>query len=238
MFCLVAVFVHPVSGPRDWLVASLDGNLHMFDDVCVLVRNGQTFRIHKFRRNMGKQGATCFHLVFFCFVSSSMCRNIVAKSPRLQGAKMRRTSRGGPNSDAACCAKSCALFSCVGKSLVWEMLGIMTWTFKVFNHLQSFYIFYAILCPHTKHVLVLVTPFVPLLTFDFMAACHQRGSLWWILGLEDHGSDLRKGTGRVAIAWLIVSINDSSTFAEYSSLKAQRWGVLTASPGASGCSEC
>ena len=83
-----------------------------------------------------------------CFNVSKHCREITA--PRRKDAADITGGVGG-NSDAACCAKSCALFSCVGKSLVgkcwecwecWEMLGmlgIMTWKFKVFNPSMPFY---------------------------------------------------------------------------------------------------
>ena len=90
----VAAFLHPVSG--------LFGCQSTY--VCVLVSNGQQCKIYKFRRK---------HV-------SKHCREITA--PRRKDAADITGGVGG-NSDAACCAKSCALFSCVGKSLVgkcWE----------------------------------------------------------------------------------------------------------------------
>lgn len=84
---------------------------------------------------------------------SAMVSNGLVKStaPRRKDAADITGGVGG-NSDAACCAKSCALFSCVGKSLVgkcWEMLGmlgIMTWKLIVFNPSMPFY-------AHVKNVL-------------------------------------------------------------------------------------
>ena len=76
---------------------------------------------------------------------------------------------------------------------------------------QSLQSFYAILCPHVKNVLSWLprlsrlSHYVPLLTlWHFMAACscHQRGSLWWILGLQimqDRGSE--EGIASLAEMW-------------------------------------
>ena len=112
---LVAAFLHPVSG--------LFGCQSTY--VCVLVSNGQQCKIYKFRRkHVSKHGGRSFHLVssrfISCFNVSKHCREITA--PRRKDAADITGGVGG-NSDAACCAKSCALFSCVGKSLVgkyWE----------------------------------------------------------------------------------------------------------------------
>ena len=130
----------------------------MFVFWSAMVSNGQQCKIHKFRRkhvskHVSKHGEAfiSFHLVSSRALMCQHCREITA--PRRKDAADITGGVGG-NSDAACCAKSCALFSCVGKSLVgkcwecwecWEMLemlgmlGIMTWKFKVFNPSMPFY---------------------------------------------------------------------------------------------------